>query len=88
MTKIQKLLHINLRLFIKQQNSMFQKIYSRYLPHIVLTVGKINFKILKKNFQNVFIIGSSRHLFENKKFFNYKIKKRINCLVSSSRTGQ
>lgn len=66
---------------LKQQNSMFQKIHSRYLPHIVLTVGKINFKILKKKFSNVFIIGSSRHLFGKKKFFNYKNKKRINCLV-------
>ena len=66
---------------LKQQNSMFQKIHSRYLPHIVLTVGKINFQILKKKFSNVFILGSSRHFFGRKKFLNNKNKKRINCLV-------
>ena len=66
---------------LKQQNSMFQKIHSRYLPHIVLTVGKINFRILKKKFSNVLILGSSRHFFGKKKFINNKYKKRINCLV-------
>ena len=66
---------------LKQQNSMFQKIHHRYLPHIVLTVGKINYRILKKKFSKVLILGSSRHFFGRKKFISNKYKKKINCLV-------
>jgi hypothetical protein len=66
---------------LKQQNSMFQKIHSKYLPHVILTVGKINYKILKKKFSKVIILGSSRRFPIKRKFSNYKNKKNLNCLV-------
>ena len=61
---------------LKHQNSMFAKIPKIYFPDVVLTSGVNNYKILKKFFSKVFIIGSSR--FMKKK--NNNLKKN-NCLV-------
>lgn len=64
-------------ILIKNQNSLFSKIPSRYYPDKVLTSGLINYKILKKKFSNIILIGSSRFM-KSKKKINYK--KKI-CLV-------
>ena len=64
----------------KHQNSIFQKIHKKFLPHIILTVGKINYGILKKKFSKVYIVGSSRGVL-TKNIKRKKIRKKNQCLV-------
>ena len=64
-------------ILIKNQNSIFSKIQNKYIPDKILTSGPVNYKILKKKFSNISIIGSARFV---------KIKKKISnsketCLV-------
>ena len=56
---------------------MFNEFPSIYLPHKIITSGINNYKILKKIFSNVSIIGSSRSIKNSNRIF----KKNNTCLV-------
>ena len=63
-------------ILFKYQNSIFLNIPKIYLPNIILTSGIMNYKILKKKFFDISIIGSSRFSKNKKKNLNKK-----NCLI-------
>jgi len=65
----------------KYQNSIFQKIHKDYLPHVILTAGKINLNILRNKYSKVHVIGSSRNISIKKKISLKKKNKKLKCLV-------
>lgn len=64
-------------ILIESQNSILNRISNKYLPNKIVTSGINNYKILRKKFSKIIIIGSSRFT-KNKKRLNH-FKK--NCLV-------
>ena len=64
-------------ILIKTQNSILNQISNKYLPNKIITSGINNYKILKKKFSKIIIIGSSRFTKNKKRLNNFK----KNCLV-------
>ena len=64
-------------ILIKSQNSILNQISKKYLPNKIVTSGINNYKILRKKFSKIIIIGSSRFTKNKKRLNNFK----KNCLV-------
>ena len=75
--KTTKIFGYQFAIISKYQNSMFIKIPKIYQPDKILTSGIVNYKILKNQFLDTFIIGSSRFMKNKKKLNKYK----KTCLV-------
>lgn len=75
--KNSKLFGYQFAILIKSQNSILNRISNKYLPNKVVTSGINNYKILRKKFSKIIIIGSSRFTKNKKRLDNFK----KNCLV-------